>query len=79
MGLSVAKTVTVDVDVDLDDDEIIEALNDKSKEYLIRLAKLSAAEVTFDGVSAEQAYYAMHRGDTETVRRFVCGAAGRIA
>lgn len=71
----------VDVDVDIDIGELVEDLDDDARKALAEALGMHAVAVDLDegDPTAEQAYYAFHRGDMETVRRFLCAAAGRIA
>lgn len=72
MSIYVDKYVEVSIDAaDLTEDQVRELVEAKFG--------VGSGEAIDSGVTPEQAYYAMHRGDMETVRRFVCGAAGRIA
>lgn len=70
----------VDFDVDVEIEEFVKGLRPEDRVALMRaLAGGSHGPAVDGGVHPEDAYYAFARGDLDTVRRFVCEAAGRIA
>lgn len=70
----------VDVEADVDLEEFVSRLKPDDRALLLRALSAGSDQPACEGgVHPQDAYYAMARGDLETVRRFVCEAAGRIA
>jgi hypothetical protein len=70
----------VEVDAEIDLEEFVKSLKAEDRAVLMK-ALASGADVPAcdGGVHPQDAYYAFARGDLETVRKFVCESAGRIA
>lgn len=71
---------SVSVEVDLH--ELVAELSTADRKLLVEILEKEGVDVgtlSGDAITPEVAYYAFANGDMETVRRFVCEAAGRIA